>query len=466
MASGPAGELHSQPVAMKASLMALSGEYRSPTSIIGRRTGLRWWVAILLFFATLINFLNRLTVAVLSPVIMAQLHLSSRQFASLTTSFLVAYTISQGLSGKLFDVIGTKLGFVVSVSAWSIVSIVHGFARGLVSLDSLRFLLGMAEGGTWPGAAKAIAEWFPASERALAMGICNSGTALGTLISTPLLIWIELRFGWRVTFVAVGLPGLLWVLLWTTFYRHPEHKPNVSPDELAIAETDRVPEPQGITTGWREILRRREAWAIMLARFFGDPIWWFYITWLPLYLFKVRHFSLQQIGMFAWMPFVAADAGSLFGGWLSGFLIRSGWSVDRGRKTVIVGATGLMLCGIPAAMTRSSVTALVLIAMVLFGFQSWIGNVQTLCSDYFPQATVGSVMGLGGVGAGLGAMFLTEITGVVVDHFSYRPILIAAGMLPVIATTVLWALGGAIEPILPLEFASPIHTLKQSNTNP
>lgn len=438
--------------------MDLSREYRSPTSILARRPGLRWWVAILLFFATLINFLNRLTIAVLSPVIMAQLHLSSSQFASLTTSFLLAYTMSQGLSGKLFDVIGTKLGFVISVSAWSIISMVHAFARGLASLDSLRFLLGMAEGGTWPGAAKAIAEWFPVPERALAMGICNSGTALGSLISTPLLIWIELRFGWRVTFIAVGLPGLLWVLLWTIFYRHPEHKPGTTSSAVATIHADRAPAPQDGAIGWREILRRREAWAIMLARLFGDPIWWFYITWLPLYLFKVRHFSLQQIGMFAWMPFVAADAGSIFGGWLSGFLIRSGWSVDGGRKTVITGATVLMLCGIPAAMTHSSVIALVLIAIVLFGFQSWIGNVQTLCSDYFPQAAVGSVMGLGGVGAGLGAMFLTELTGFVVDHFSYTPILTVAGLLPVIATAVLYALGGTVRPISPLEFAGPTHT--------
>jgi ACS family hexuronate transporter-like MFS transporter len=444
--------------------MHLPIENRSSTSAGSRQSGLRWWVATFLFFATLINFLNRLTVAVLSPAIVNQLHLSSAQFASLTTSFLVAYTISQGLSGKLFDVIGTKLGFVLSVTAWSIVSMAHAFARGLPTLDSLRFLLGMAEGGAWPGAAKAIAEWFPMEERALAMGICNSGTALGTLVSTPLLIWIELRFGWRVTFVAVGLPGLVWVLLWTIFYRHPETEREMTSD-LAKVDDDRVPSLSIIAPEWREILRRREAWAIMLARFFGDPVWWFYITWLPLYLFKARHFTLQQIGMFAWIPFVAADAGSLFGGALSGFLIRSGWSVDRGRKFVIAGSTALMLCGIPAALAHSSVTALALIAVVLFGFQSWIGNVQTLCSDYFPQTAVGSVMGLGGVGAGLGAMFLTETTGFVVDHFSYMPILLVAGLLPVIATVVLWTLGGTIRPISPLEFANPSRTAARQNIN-
>jgi ACS family hexuronate transporter-like MFS transporter len=184
-----------------------------------------------------------------------------------------------------------------------------------------------------------------------------------------------------------------------------------------------------------------------MARFFGDPVWWLYITWLPLYLYKVRHFSLQEIELFAWMPFVAADAGSLFGGWLSGHLIRRGWTVDRARKSVILGGMVLMCCGIPAAVTRNALSALALIAVVLFGFQSWIGNVQTLCSDYFPQRAVASVMGLGGVGAGLGAMLLTQITGMVVDRFSYMPILIVAGMLPLFATASLFALGGHIRPI-------------------
>lgn len=409
--------------------------------------GLRWWIVGLVFAAALINFLNRLTVAVLAPVITVQLGLSDAQFASLTTAFLIAYTISQGLSGKLYDSIGTRLGFIASIVVWSLASMAHAFARGLFSLDCLRFLLGLGEGGTWPGAAKAIAEWFPARERAFAMGICNSGTAIGTIIATPLIIWLELRFGWRTAFLVIGALGFIWLALWMLFYRDPKDNPRITSREYDLIQKDREPIDAGVKAEWRELLRRPEAWAIIAARFFGDPVWWLYITWLPLYLYQVRHFSLREIGLFAWIPFVAADAGSLFGGWLSGYLIGRGWTVNNARKSVILAGMVLMCCGIPAAMTNNSMTALAFIAVVLFGFQGWISNVQTLCSDYFPETAVGSVMGMGGVGAGLGAMLLTQATGFVAGHYSYMPVLITAGMLPIIATTVLFALGGSIRRI-------------------
>jgi ACS family hexuronate transporter-like MFS transporter len=415
---------------------------------LGQRiAGLRWWIVALIFLAALINFLNRLTIAVLGPVITVQLGLSGTQFAALTTSFLVAYTLSQGISGKLYDRVGTKRGFVISIVLWSLSSMAHAFARGLISLDCLRFLLGLGEGGTWPGAAKAIAEWFPVRERALAMGICNSGTAIGTVIATPLIMWIELRFGWRATFLAIGVLGFGWLLLWLLLYGSPKDNPRITPEEYTMLQQDRGPITAERKVSWSELLQHREAWAIILARFFGDPVWWLYITWLPLYLYKVRHFSLQEIGLFAWMPFVAADAGSLFGGWLSGHLIGRGWTVDRARKSVIVGGMVLMCCGIPAAITHNATSALVFIAIVLFGFQGWISNVQTLSSDYFPETAVGSAMGLGGVGAGVGAMLLTQMTGFVVDHYSYTPILVAAGLLPIIATLALFWLGGSVRRI-------------------
>lgn len=409
--------------------------------------GLRWWIVALIFAAALINFLNRLTISVLAPVITVQLHLSDAEFASLTTAFLIAYTLSQGLSGKLYDSIGTKLGFVVSIVIWSVASMAHAFARGLVSLDSLRLLLGLGEGGTWPGAAKAIAEWFPARERAFAMGICNSGTAIGTVIATPLIIWLELRLGWQTAFLAIGALGFLWLILWLLFYDHPKNNPRITSSEYALIQEDRETVGTGVTIRWSELLRRPEAWAIIMARFFGDPVWWLYITWLPLYLFQVRHFSMKEIGLFAWIPFVAADAGSLFGGWLSGYLIGRGWTVNKARKSIILAGMVLMCCGIPAAITDNSMTALAFIAVVLFGFQGWISNVQTLCSDYFPEIAVGSVMGMGGVGAGLGAMLLTQTTGFVVEHYSYMPILVTAALLPIIATAALFTLGGPIRRI-------------------
>jgi ACS family hexuronate transporter-like MFS transporter len=409
--------------------------------------GFRWWIVALIFLAALINFVNRLTVAVLGPVMTAQLGLSSSQFAALTTFFLIAYTLSQGISGKVYDRIGTRLGFVISIIVWSLASMAHAFARGLITLDCLRFLLGLGEGGTWPGAAKAIAEWFPVRERALAMGICNSGTAIGTVISTPLILWIDLRFGWRATFLAIGALGFGWLVLWLLLYAPPEDNPRITAADYALRQRDREPAAARRNIPWREILRHREAWAVVVARFFGDPVWWLYITWLPLYLYKVRHFSLNEIGLFAWVPFVAADAGSLFGGWLSGHLIGRGWTANRARKTVILAGMTLMCCGIPAAITNHAMLALTFIGVVLFGFQSWISNVQTLPSDYFPEAAVGSVMGMGGVGAGIGAMLLTQTTGFVVDHYSYTPILVTAGFLPILATVALFVLGGPIRRI-------------------
>ena len=408
--------------------------------------GLRWWIAALIFLATFINFLNRLVVAVLGPVITVQLGLSNSQFAALTTVFLIAYTLSQGLSGKLYDRIGTKRGFTVSIVVWSLASMAHAFARSFGGLLALRFTLGLGEAGNWPGAAKVIAEWFPVRQRALGMAIFNSGTSIASVVAPPLIVWIQLRFGWQACFLALGAVGFVWLALWLRFYETPERHPNIGPSEYALIRQDRESSKGARPIPWRELLRYREAWAIVLARFCADPVWWLYITWLPLYLYNVRHFSLKQIGLFAWVPFVAADAGSLLGGWLSGHLIARGWSVDRARKSVMIGGMLSMCAGIFAAAAQSAMAALAFIAVVLFGFQAWINNVQTLPSDYFPDTAVGSVTGLGGVGAGIGSILLIQTTGLVVDRtHSYTPILVAAALLPILATAILFRLGGRIR---------------------
>lgn len=410
--------------------------------------GLRWWIAALLFFATLINLLDRLTVAVLAPVITTELGLTNLQFASISTSFLVAYAASQALSGRLFDALGTRRGFSLSVLVWSLAAMAHAFARGLLSLGALRFVLGIGEGGNWPGAAKVIAEWFPVRERAFAMAIVNAASALGSIVAPPLVVWLQLQFGWRATFLATGAAGLVWLLVWHRAYATPEEHTAIAGDELAMIQRDRTSANRSRTLRWRELLMYREVWAIVLARFFADPVWWLYLTWLPLYLYNARGFTLRDIGLFAWVPYVAADAGSLTGGWLSGALIARGWTVNRARKAVLIPGTLLMSAGILAARAESPMVALALIGVVLFGFQSWIGNVQTMPSDYFPESVVASVAGLGGLGAGVGAILLTLTTGVVVDRFgSYTPILVVAALLPVVATGVLFLLGGEIHPV-------------------
>ena len=415
--------------------------------------GLRWWIISLIFLATLINYIDRLTISVLAPVITRDLGLTNTEFGGIITWFLLAYTISQGLSGKLYDRVGTKLGFVCSIVLWSVAAMAHAFARGLVSLSIFRFVLGLGEAGNWPGAAKTVAEWFPIRERAFGMAIFNSGAAIGSLVAPPLIVWLSLTYGWQTTFIVTGSLGFAWLVLWLLSYQTPDRHKWLGEDERElIREGQLVDDPApaletkpSAPLGWRELLRYRQVWAIVLARFLTDPIWWLYISWLPKYLADARGFSLVKIGLFAWVPYVAADAGSLSGGWLSGFLISRGWSVDRSRKVVILIATFLMPAGIIAAFVHDAMVALVLIGVVLFGFQVWINNVQTLPSDFFSDKAVASVAGLGGTGAGVGSMIFIFSTGWVVDHFSYVPVLVAAGLLAPIGTFVLFALSGRIK---------------------
>jgi MFS transporter, ACS family, aldohexuronate transporter len=410
--------------------------------------GLRWWIAGLVFLATLINFIDRLTISILGPVITTQLGLTNLQFASITTSFLIAYTVSQGLSGKLYDRMGARLGFTLSISIWSVAACAHAFARGFLSLSCLRFILGLGEAGNWPGAAKVIAEWFPREQRAFGMGIFNSGVCVGSIMAPPLIVWLQVRFGWQTTFLATGALGFLWLALWLFFYESPDKHPAITAEEYSLIQEGQSSLQGKSEIRWIQLLRFRQTWAIVVSRFLTDPVWWLYITWLPLYLYNARGFDLKKIGMFAWVPFVTADAGSLLGGWLSGRLITKGWSTDHARKTVVLFGALLMTAGIPAALTSDAMVALLFISLVTFGFQSWINNVQTLPSDYYPEETVASVAGLGGVGAGIGAILYVLTTGWVVDHFSYTPVLLVAGVLPLLGTAVLFIVGGRIRPIL------------------
>jgi ACS family hexuronate transporter-like MFS transporter len=420
--------------------------------------GLRWWIIGLVFLATLINYVDRLTISVLAPVITRDLGLTNTQFGGIVFWFLLAYTISQGLSGKLYDRIGTRIGFVVSITIWSVAAMAHAFARGLGTLSLFRFVLGLGEAGNWPGAAKTVAEWFPTRQRALGMAIFNSGAAIGSIVAPPLIVWLQLKYGWQTTFIVTGCLGVVWLGLWLLFYQSPGKHPWVTTEELQLIEegkeerggdeeTPRQREDLSVSTfaRWRDLLRYRQVWAIVLARFLTDPVWWLYITWLPKYLADARGFTLTKIGLFAWVPYVAADAGSLSGGWLSGYLIERGWSVDRARKTVIALAALMMPAGIFAAFVSNPFVALALIGIVLFGFQVWINNVQTLPSDFFPDRAVGSVAGLGGTGAGIGSMIFILSTGWIVDHYSYVPILVAAGMLAPVGTLGLFALCGKVK---------------------
>jgi len=419
--------------------------------------GLRWLMIGLVFLATVINYIDRQTLAVLKKTICDDLGISDTQYGLIFASFLLAYALSQTLSGRLYDVIGTRRGFSVSIVVWSLAAMAHAAARGVWSFTTCRVFLGLGEAGNWPGAAKAAGEWFPVRERALAMGIFNTGAAFGGAISPPIIAWLAIQYGWRPTFVITGLLGFAWLALWLAAYRVPERHPWLTREEHElILERPALAAPpaEEARLGFRELLRYRQTWAIVLSRFITDPIWWLYVGWLPSYLQEARGMNLAQVGATAWLPYLAGGLGALGGGYLSGALIRRGWSVDRARKTALAIGALLAPAGVLAVRAETPMAALMWAAIVLFGFQVWINNVQTLPSDFFPKSAIASVTGLSGTAAAVASAAYVFGTGYVVDYFKahglanpYTPIFVLAGLLGPLGLVVLLALAGRIQPV-------------------
>ena len=413
---------------------------------------LRWLVISLIFCATVINYIDRQTVSVLKKAISDDLGLSNADYAAIQNSFLLLYGISQMVSGRIYDRIGTRLGFVFSIVVWSFSAVMHATASTATMFKVWRAALGFGEAGNWPGAAKAVGEWFPARERALGMGIFNAGAALGGAVSPPVIAWLATAYGWRSTFVVTGLLGFIWLAAWLVLYRLPEEHAWITPGErdyIVSGRSSGVAHADAITwnPGWGGLLRYRQTWAVVLGRFITDPIWWLYVFWLPSYFQEARGFSLQQIGWSAWFPFLCAGIGALSGGWASGHLMGRGWSTDRARKVVMAVGALLTPAGILAMRAESPYVALVFMGLVLFGFQVWINNLQTLPSDIFPRSAVASVFGLGGTAAAVASVMFNWGTARVVDAFGYAPVFIAAGILgPLGLLVVLW-LAGRIAPL-------------------
>jgi MFS transporter, ACS family, hexuronate transporter len=385
---------------------------------------------------TVINYIDRQTLSVLAPTIMEEFGMTNVDYSRVVTTFLLAYTISQAVSGKIIDRIGTRAGFMLFVTIWTIASMLHSTARSAVQLAAFRFLLGLGEAGNWPGAAKAVSEWFPMKERAFAMAIFNSGAVIGAVISPPLIAWVALTFGWRYAFFIGAGCSLVLMTLWYLNFRSPAQHPRLGDEERAYILSDQPNEPAGAPRSWRSLFAHRQTWALIVARFFTDPIWWFLISWLPTYLKTSRGFSLSLIGLLAWIPFLFADVGNLVGGGASSLLLRRGWSVDRARKTVMFAHIALAPLGALLLLgTTSDFAALAAISMIAFGFQGWIVNVLTLPSDCFPRQDVGAVAGIGGAAAGVASMSFTLLVGWVVDHYSYRPVFVMVAIMACIGAT-------------------------------
>jgi MFS transporter, ACS family, aldohexuronate transporter len=398
---------------------------------------LRWWIVWTLFFSTVINYIDRQTLSVVAPVITRQFHMSHEDYSHIVSAFQIAYAGMWLIGGVLIDVIGTRLGLTVAMIWWSIASMLPSLARSVFQFSLFRFLLGMGEGCNWPGASKTVAEWFPARERGLAVAIFDSGSSVGAVLAPPFVAFVTYHFGWRFSFLAAGSLGFFWLTLWLSVYRPLRSHPRLNDEERRLIEAGRDIAPRSRESGvgrWLVLLRQPNVWGIVLGRALTDPIWWFYVFWLPQYLSDARGFSLKQIGAFAWIPFLASDIGNFTGGFASGLLIKRGVPVIRARKWVCVLSSVPILAGVPAALTHSTSWALALISLATWGYASWSTMGLTFPSDLFPQDVVASVTGLSGLAAGLVSTAFTLAVGVLVDKFSYLPAFVAAGTIPLLAT--------------------------------
>ncbi len=414
--------------------------------------GLRWWIIGLICLATVINYIDRSALSIMWPSISEDLGMSKNDYALILNIFMIAYAVGQSVSGRMFDKIGTRLGFIVSISVWGVATMLHALARGLFSFSAFRVLLGLGEAGNWPGAVKSNAEWFPVKERAMAQGIFNAGAALGSVVAPPLIALLWVAFGWEVTFMVVGAIGLLWVLPWVLVNKaKPNEHPWITEEEKKYilagqSEADNNPSTEGLSM--KQILSHRESWAVLISRFFVEPIWWLFVGWMPIYLAETYGFNVKEIGFFAWVPYVGAALGSLSGGYFAGRLMLNGASVDRARKLTITIGGVIMFLGLLATilLADSPLIFVVIVAFVLFGFQFIISNIQTMPSDLFSGKSVGSLAGLGGT-VGVFSVIIMNFLVPIISEISYTPIFIMIAVFVPLGVASVYFFAKEIKPI-------------------
>jgi MFS transporter, ACS family, hexuronate transporter len=384
-------------------------------------------VCALLFFAATVNYMDRQVIGLLKPTLQVQLGWTEIGYSNIVLAFTMAYGIGSLLVGKLIDRLGTRIGFAAAVFFWSLSAMAHAAAGSVMQFALARFSLGIGEAGSFPASIKAVAEWFPKRERALATGLFNSGTNVGAIV-TPLVVpWLTYRYGWRMAFIGTGGLGLLWIVAWLALYRRPEESDLVSAEELALIGSD-SPEPASIHVPWRSLLTLRQAWAVGLGKFFTDPIWWVYLFWMPDFLSRNLKLDLRGMALPLLVIYSGASVGSIGGGWLSSQLLRRGWSVNASRKTAMLvcalAVTPIML----AARTGNAWLAVCLVALAAGAHQGWSANIYTLASDMFPRGAVASVVGFGTLLGTIAGMFIAKMVGYILQRTgSYVPIFILAG---------------------------------------
>ena len=418
-----------------------------------RTGGYRWTVCALLFFATTINYIDRQVLGILAPDLQRIIGWSEVEYGYIVTAFQTAYAIGLLLFGRFIDRYGTRIGYLVAILIWSLAAMGHAAARSAFQFGLARFTLGLGEAGNFPSAIKAVAEWFPKKERALATGIFNAGTNVGAVIAPAVVPWITVTFGWPAAFLMTGAIGFIWVFFWIAMYDVPEKKKSLSQRELAYILSDKV-EPAPEKIGWLSLLRYRQTWAIVIGKFMTDPIWWFYLYWLGKFLNARFGLTLIKLGLPLVAIYAMTDIGSIGGGWISSALIKRGWTVNRGRKAVMLGCALCVIPVIGANQVRGLWSAVLLIGLAASAHQAWSANIFTFASDMFPKRAVGSVTGLGGMAGAIGGMLFASLAGHILEWTgSYLILFLISGSVYLLALGIIQLLVPRLEPV---EFGSKV----------
>jgi ACS family hexuronate transporter-like MFS transporter len=408
---------------------------------------LRWRLACLVSAAIAISYLDRQTLPVAIKAIERDIPITNEQFSFLQSSFLISYALMYAGGGRLVDVLGTRTGFLSIMIFWSLACASHGFATGVAMLAVSRFLLGLGEGGGFPAATRAVAEWFPVHERSIAMGIVNAGTAVGGVVAVPLIALVLSWSDWRTVFYVTGAAGLVWTAWWWREYFVPAAHPRLSDSERRWLSPAMSPDNDEATPSWVSLLRVRETWGLVLAKFLSDAAWYFYLFWLPKYLYDARGFDIKAVGAFAWIPYAAAGAGCLIGGWLSSWLLTRRVPLNRARK-IALGASAAMMPLVLLVPGAPVGWALAIFSIAYFGQQSWSTLVMTLPADMYPRPAVGAVAGLVGFGGAMGGIAFGQLVGYLLDHgFGYGVVFALAGSFHVIAFGVICLLVPTVAPL-------------------
>lgn len=423
-------------------------DYETPLDYQPPESGIRWWICGLLFLASTINYMDRAVIGVLKPTLQKELGWNEIDFSNVIFWFQVAYAAGYLLAGRLMDVIGVRIGYALAVMLWSAAAMTHAAARTVFGFSAARFGLGLPEGGNFPAAIKTVSEWFPRKERAFATGLLNAGSSVGAIV-TPLIVpWIALWWGWRAAFVLTGALGFVWTVAWIALYRQPERHPGLSTTELAYIRSDPPDPPTRIS--WLALMNYRGTWAFIVGMCLTSPIWWFYLYWVPGFLFKQYGLDLTTMGPPLVAIYLLSDFGSIAGGWLSSRLIRLGWSINASRKFAMLICA---LCVLPvffAAKASGMWTAVFLIGLAAAAHQGWAANLYTLVSDTMPRYAVSSVVGIGGTLGAVAGMLFAKFVGYILElTHSYLLIFGIASCAYLLALLIIQGLlpkGKAVEP--------------------